>query len=270
MSETMRRDVPNDVAPNASVSDGQERRAGSVFAVPVGHLRANPKNPRRDLGDVTELAQSIAEHGILQPLIAIRQSDSALMLLAGHRRLAAARVARLSVVPVLIVGDKLPDDQLTLAVIENLHHAPLSPLDEARACKALLDHGRSRKDIAFDLARSGNWVADRLALLELPRELQKRVETGDLPIGKAADMGKKLAKHGSASIVTGARAGWHFTKMHDLAPGAVDRCNTANHPMPGRIGPACGACWEAVIRHDERTSSPVAEREPAHREKEIA
>jgi ParB family chromosome partitioning protein len=227
-------------------------RGPAVLLVPIGHLHPNPNNPRHDLGDLTDLVDSITEHGVLQPLLATPRKQGGLQLLAGHRRLAACKIARQGTVPVIIIGPKLEDDQLTIALIENLHRAQLSPMDEARACAALLGYGRSRDDVAFDLARSAGWVAGRLALLELPRELQRKVDAGTLPIGKATHLGYQNAKHGSGSVTLHARAPYHFTKLHDLAEAATARCDGARHPVRGRLGPACGRCWEDTIRADER------------------
>jgi ParB family chromosome partitioning protein len=221
----------------------------TVFAIDARDIRPNPANPRSDLGDLTDLIESIRDHGILQPLLAQRTTGR-LMLLAGHRRLAAAQTLGMTHVPVLVVGEQLPDDQLVIAMAENLHRTPLSPLDEARACRALITMGRSKGDVATELARSSQWVADRLALLELPAELAAKVDSKQMPVGQAAQLGHQLRKQRHGGIVLGARAPQHFIRTHPLADAARRRCDTAGHPARGRVGVACGACWEHAIRAD--------------------
>lgn len=226
-------------------------KQSTVFAVDVRELQPNPANPRSDLGDLSDLAESIQERGILSPLLAMR-STGRLSLLAGHRRLAAAKAIGMTHVPVLIVGEQLPDDQLVIALAENMHRAPLPPLDEARACQALLDMGRTRGDVALELHRSGNWVADRLGLLELPGEVAAKIEAGEMTLGSGAALGKALAKQRKGSVVVGLRSPYHFTNAHPLAKTARAVCDAAGHPTTGRVGPVCGACWETAIRADER------------------
>jgi hypothetical protein len=73
-----------------------------------------------------------------------------------------------------------------------------------------------------------------------------------MPIGKAAQLGHQLRRQGAGEVVIGARSPSHFVRTHPLAEVAAERCNTAGHPEPGRVGPACGRCWETAIRNDER------------------
>jgi ParB/RepB/Spo0J family partition protein len=234
-------------------------RLGSVFAVPVGQLHRNPANPRRDLGDLTELAASIKKYGVLQPVVAERAHRGRLTLRFGQRRVAAARKAGLTVVPTLVVPEGLPDDQLVTALVENLHRAAMAPIEEARACKTLLDFGLSRADIANALAHSPQWVADRLALLELPRELQREIDDRRLPLGQAADLARNVRRNTAGAVVVDARSARHFTSSHPLSSGAKRRCDRAGHPKPGRVGPACGVCREQEIREDQdRTQRGVA------------
>jgi ParB family chromosome partitioning protein len=244
-------------------------KQSTVFAVVARDIRPNPANPRSDLGDLTDLIESIRDHGILQPLLAQRAAGR-LVLLAGHRRLAAAQAIGMTHVPVLVVGEQLPDNQLVIAMAENLHRTPLSPLDEARACRALINMGRSKGDVATELARSNQWVSDRLALLELPPELAAKVDARKMPVGQAAQLGHQLRKERHGSIIVGARAPRHFIRTHPLAGPAQRRCDTAGHPTPGRIGVACGACWEHIIRVDalggiaESATPPPVESARAH------
>lgn len=254
----------DDMLRPAHIGNGRPAKWSHLFADTPDELEAiagrlglsrqwiQHEGTHREHYDVTAAVRDNAI--ILSPLLATKRPAGGLLLLAGHRRLAACKLAKLTTAPTIVLGPKLADDQLTIAIVENLHRAQLSPMDEARACQALLDHGRSKKDIAVDLARSNGWVADRLALMELPRELQRKVDTGDLTIGQGAQLGHGLKKRGTASVVTNARAPFHFTHGHPLADRAIERCDAAKHPTLGRIGPACGACWEAEIRLAEATT----------------
>lgn len=225
-------------------------RAGTVFAIPTQLVHANRRNPRRDLHPDDEFVESIRTHGMLQPLLATRDSCNRITLIAGNRRLMAARQAGMSHVPVIIARDMRPDLRLCMAAVENLHREPMAPMDEARACAALIDAGYARRRIAHDLCRSVGWVSDRLALLELPDDAQARVDQQQLPVSEAIRLARQVRKRRAGSVTIGARCPAHFGRHHPLHTEAVHRCNTEKHPRAGRIGGACGQCWEATIRAD--------------------
>jgi ParB/RepB/Spo0J family partition protein len=238
-------DVPT-LAPGAFPS-----RLGTVLAVPIDRLHPNPKNPRRNLGDLTGMVRSIKKYGVLSPVMAERTHSGQFRIRYGARRHAAARKAGLSVVPTLVVPEGLPDEQLIMAMIENLHRAPMSPIDEAHACQELLEMGFTRAEVADAFAHNPAWVAARLALLELPSDVQRQVDAGSIPLGSATELGKKVRRQATGSVVVGDRSPSHFTNGHPLATSAKARCDQAGHPTRGRVGPACGACWEREIRDDQ-------------------
>jgi ParB family chromosome partitioning protein len=140
-----------------------------VRDVEVTGIRPNPAQPRQQFDQVAleELAASIREHGLLQPLIVSRTTDG-YTLIAGERRLRAARLAGRSTVPV-IVKEALPQDALALALVENLQRADLTPLEEAAAYRELIDaHGLTQEQVAGRVGRSRASVTNRLRLLALP------------------------------------------------------------------------------------------------------
>jgi ParB family chromosome partitioning protein len=154
-------------------------------------LEPHPHNPRRELGDVTELAASITAHGVLEPVVvAPGPSGGVYRLIAGHRRVKAAGQAGLDVVPALVRGDLDSDNvQLEAMLVENLHRADLSPMEEADAYSQLkLDFGYGRADIAAATGRSKATVDQRLALKKLPEHLQDKVHTHQLSLADAAVM----------------------------------------------------------------------------------
>lgn len=230
-----------------------KRGQSAVLHLPLDEVQPSPTNPRSDLGDLSDLVDSIRALGVLQPLLGVAEGG-VVKLIAGHRRLAASRLAGRQTVPVIVLRDKLPDEQFVMSLAENLHRAAMSPLDEARACQALLDMGRSRRQVATELRRSPSWVADRLALLALPAELQQDLDTGQLPLQQGAELGHQVLQRRAGSVILDRRAPSHFTRAHPLARRASQTCNAAGHPRPGRYGGACGGCWESAIRSDEKAN----------------
>jgi ParB family transcriptional regulator, chromosome partitioning protein len=148
---------------------------------PLSHLRPNQKNPRapvtRESPGIAELTDSIREQGILQPLLI----TPAGVVVAGHRRLVAAKLAGLTEAPV-IMRDLSDDDQVELMLIENLQREDLSFLEEARAYKRLLDKGRTQAEVARKTGISTARIAARLQLLELDSYVQEMFDRGELPM----------------------------------------------------------------------------------------
>jgi ParB family transcriptional regulator, chromosome partitioning protein len=150
---------------------------------PLRYLRPNPLNPRGELDPIgiDELAASIAAHaaqgGILQPLLITPDGT----VVAGHRRLAAARRAGLIDVPV-VVRALSPVEALELALIENLQRADLTPVEEAGAYQHLVAAGATLASIARRVGVPASRVRERLALLDLDERVRERVHRGDLPM----------------------------------------------------------------------------------------
>lgn len=160
--------------------------------VPIELIRANPNNPRRFFAEdyLTDLARSIAEHGIVQPLLVRPVKDKDLAgskyeIIAGERRWRAAQKAALHEVPIVIrdVEDK---EALELAIIENVQRADLNPVEEAMGYQQLIDdYDYTQSDLGGVIGKSRSHVANTLRLLKLPDEVQKLVSGGDLSAGHA-------------------------------------------------------------------------------------
>jgi ParB family chromosome partitioning protein len=153
--------------------------------VDVDAILPNPRQPRTSFGDESlhELADSIAQLGILQPLLVREPSAGSYELVAGERRLRAARKAGLARVPVLLVS---ADDRGSMerALVENLHREDLNPVEEAEAYRALLEEsGGTHEEIAHRLGRSRVAITNALRLLELPVEIQRFLVEGRLSAG---------------------------------------------------------------------------------------
>ncbi len=142
---------------------------GGVLQLPVDAIVPNPRQPRDqfDVKDLDELAASIREHGIIQPLIVSPETDGNYTLIAGERRLEAAKKAGLRTVPAVLrsASDR---ELLELALVENVQRAELNPLEEAEAYRQLTeDFSLSHEDVALRVGRSRPAVSNTLRLLQL-------------------------------------------------------------------------------------------------------
>jgi len=161
---------------------------GGTLQVPISEIRSNPRQPRVSMKDenLVELASSIREHGILQPLI-VTQDPQTLqyMLIAGERRLRAARMAGLNTVPV-ILRNASEQQRLELALIENLQRSDLSPLETAEAYRQLADEfGLSHEEISERVNKSRVAVTNTLRLLKLPEEVREALTNEQISEGHA-------------------------------------------------------------------------------------
>lgn len=161
---------------------------GAVYReVAVRMLKPNARQPRTvfDEDALAELAASITQVGVLQPIVVRENAPGEYEIVMGERRWRAAVAAGLQVVPVL-VRDTAPDALLRDALLENLHRADLNPLDEAAAYGQLLaDFGATHEELATRLGRSRAHVSNTLRLLHLPPTVQRRLAAGVLAAGHA-------------------------------------------------------------------------------------
>jgi ParB family transcriptional regulator, chromosome partitioning protein len=171
-----------------------------VRSVPIEQVQPNPDQPRRlfDRSALDELASSIREKGVLQPLL-VRERDGRFEIVAGERRWRAAQLALLDSVPVL-VRDYTDTEVLEVAIIENIQRAELTPIEEAAAYRQLIDRfGHTQEKLADTLGKSRSYVANALRLLSLPDDVVGMLTTGALSAGHARalvgyDKASKLAR----------------------------------------------------------------------------
>jgi ParB family transcriptional regulator, chromosome partitioning protein len=166
-----------------------ERAGKSQRRVPIEHLRPNPRNPRRAFADadLNELAQSIRERGIIQPIVvrAVRGKKDSFELIAGERRWRAAQRAGLHDVPVVVL-DVSDGEALELAIIENIQRADLNPLEEAAGYQTLAaEYKHNQDDIAHIVGKSRSHIANTLRLLKLPDAVKAYIASGKLSAGHA-------------------------------------------------------------------------------------
>lgn len=153
--------------------------------IPLAKLHPHPRNPRRSVGDVAALAASILEHGVLEPLIvAPAPRGSSFVLIAGHRRAAAAKVAKLKTVPCLVRADLATDRaQLEAMLVENLQRADLTPVEESAAYEQLLlDPDLTPAALAARVGQPVKRIRDRVRLGKLDDALKDRLHAGQLTI----------------------------------------------------------------------------------------
>ena len=161
---------------------------GSRFEeIPVASVRPNPKQPRTvfDSDALDELAASIEEFGLLQPIVVRPLARGEYELVMGERRLRASQQAGLSTIPAIIRRTE-DHDLLRDALLENLHRAQLNPLEEAAAYQQLLeDFGCTQEELARRIKRSRPQISNTIRLLQLPTAVQRRVAAGVISAGHA-------------------------------------------------------------------------------------
>jgi ParB family chromosome partitioning protein len=164
-------------------------RARNQRRVPIEFLKPNPRNPRRNFLDVEldELAASIRERGIVQPIVVrpARGSADRFEIIAGERRWRAAQRAGLHQVPIVAL-EASDSEALELAIIENVQRADLNPLEEAAGSQALAnEYQHSQEDIAKIVGKSRSHVANTLRLLKLPETVKAYINAGKITAGAA-------------------------------------------------------------------------------------
>jgi ParB family chromosome partitioning protein len=155
--------------------------------VDIDLIVPNPDQPRThfDPESLRELADSIREHGILQPLVVSREPSGVYRLIAGERRLQAARLAGRRTVPV-VVREAADRELLELALVENLQRADLNPIETAAAYRRLIEeHGYTQEQVAVRVGKSRAAVANALRLLQLEAEIRRSVAAGEISEGHA-------------------------------------------------------------------------------------
>jgi ParB family transcriptional regulator, chromosome partitioning protein len=170
------------------IPHGQSGSPGSpgLFEIPVEEVQPNPHQPRHrfDPEELAALAESIREHGVLQPVIVARVANG-YVLVAGERRWAAAKQAGLARIPA-VVKDATPQQMLELALVENVQRADLNPLEEAAAYRQLMsDFGLTQDEVARRVGRSRSAVANSVRLLGLPESVQEGLAAGQISEGHA-------------------------------------------------------------------------------------
>lgn len=155
-------------------------------SLPISKIKPNPKQPRHSFDEnaLEELADSIKQNGILQPLL-VRKVSQSYQIVAGERRYQAAKRAGLKELPV-VIKDISDEDVFKLALIENLQRSDLSPIEEAQGYRQLIDeNGLTQEQLGKALSKSRSAITNTLRLLDLPVEVQEMMGEGKLSAGHA-------------------------------------------------------------------------------------
>lgn len=183
----------------------------------IDQIKANPDQPRSKFDDesLAELARSIDELGVLQPVVVEERADG-YTLIAGERRWRAAKRAGLSTIPA-VIREKSGDHTLVEALVENVQRMDLTPLEEARAYRQLLEeYGMTQDAVAARVGKSRPTISNTLRLLQLPAEIQGYVEDGEISSGHArALLGLEDEKYAMYLAGKAVAEGWSVRQIED-------------------------------------------------------
>jgi ParB family chromosome partitioning protein len=215
---------------SAILPEASPEQAGELRELPTELIKPNPNQPRTkiDPESLTGLTSSIEANGVVQPLLVRPLPDGSYELIAGERRWRAAQAAGLAKVPAVVRDQELAE-RLQVALIENMVREDLNPVDEARACAALVDElGLSKEELARRVGRSRPAVSNLIRLLDLPDEALELLEAGQLSEGHGRallvadgnDVRRRLAREA-------VRASWSVRETES-------RAKLASQPKKGR------------------------------------
>jgi ParB family chromosome partitioning protein len=220
---------------SAILPEAEVTEAGELRELPVSLIKPNPSQPRTNFDEeaLAALAASIEASGVVQPLLVRPLPDGSYELVAGERRWRAAQQAGVEKVPA-VVRDQAEAERLQAALIENMVREDLNPVEEARACSALVEElGLTKEELAKRVGRSRPAVSNLIRLLELPDEALGMLESGDLSEGHGKallaapgnDVRRRLARDA-------ARGGWSVRETEE-------RVKLASQPRakPTRVPP---------------------------------
>ena len=167
------------------------KQTGGITEIPLEEIRSNPYQPRVmfDNDTLEELANSIKEHGIIQPII-VKKSIKGYELVAGERRTRAARLAGLKTIPA-IIKDFNDVEMMEIALIENIERENLNPIEEAKAYENIIKiNNITQEELAHKFSKSRSYITNMLGLLNLPESTIKLVEKKELSMGHARALSK--------------------------------------------------------------------------------
>jgi ParB family chromosome partitioning protein len=176
-----------DTAQDQGSADSENRNSSWELFLSLDRLKPNADQPRKyfDEGELQELADSIREHGIIEPVIAEDAGDGNYTIVAGERRCRAARLAGLTRVPA-IVRTYSDEKRMEVSLVENIHRADLNPIEEALAYKHLMEAaGLSQDEVSAKVGKNRSTIANALRLLKLPETVKDSLEKGALSPGHA-------------------------------------------------------------------------------------
>lgn len=218
-----------------SLFPGAEEWGTSIQEIPVGELDPNPDQPRQsfDQESIGQLADSIRDQGVLQPLLVVPASGGRYRIIAGERRYRASRMAGLETVP-CIVKDIDVIRQMEIALIENLQREDLNPMEAARGIQALMKQcGYTQEKVSTRLGKSRPAVANLLRLLSLPEEVTEMVRDGLISAGHARVLaGIKDPEEQIRLAHRAAEEGMSVRRLEQLASAVKEKPAKKRRPAP--------------------------------------
>jgi ParB family chromosome partitioning protein len=239
----------------AAILPPPESRGEEQFQeIPPNLIDANPRQPRKRFvePELADLAESIRARGVLQPILVRPAAGGRYELIAGERRLRAARMAGLERVPA-VVRTAAENERLELALIENMAREDLNPVEAARACAALVDElGISKEEVGRRCGRSRAGISNLVRLLELPDDVLAMLETGVLSEGHGRALLQCRDRMAQRRLAGDARdRGWSVRETEAMARTAA----TEPAPVPRRLTPVPG---DVTAAHDAAADALTA------------
>jgi ParB family transcriptional regulator, chromosome partitioning protein len=252
---------------SAILPEAATESTGELRELPTELIKPNPNQPRTriDPSSLAGLSSSIEANGVVQPLLVRPLPDGSYELVAGERRWRAAQAAGLTKVPA-VVRDQQHAERLQIALIENMVREDLNPVDEARACAALVDElGLSKEELARRVGRSRPAISNLIRLLDLPDEALELLENGELSEGhgralltaEGNDVRRRLARDA-------ARAGWSVREMEERAKlaGQPKKATAGSRRLPPEEAAAmreAADSLESALGHEVKVRSKGGE-----------
>ena len=245
-------------------------RSTGVKVIPVDRIEPNPDQPRMvfDVDALHELAASIREHGVLQPILVRPLGENRYQLIAGERRWRASREANLATIPALV--EEIDDDTaLEISIIENLQREDLSPLEEATMFDRMVhEHGYSIRKLAEKLGKDKGYLENRLRLADAPEEIRELVSLRKDTVSHAYELLKvsdpKKRKKLAAQVASGELS---LVKLREriegrrprVAPSGLEDHGDADEALEAGPPPADDGEAAAGWTHSERAPAPLSD-----------
>ncbi len=219
--------------------EGKDREGAGVVEVEVGRIRPNPKQPRKSFDDsaLEELAASIREHGVVQPIL-VRPKGKGYELVAGERRWRAAQRAGLKKVPA-VIREFSEKETMEIALIENLQREDLNPLEEAEAYRVLLEEfALTQDELAKRLGKSRPQISNTLRLLQLGGEAREAVRSGRISMGHAKVLlGVEDSRKQDELVRRVTTEGWSVRELEAAVKQSSDGKKKASRRVERRLEP---------------------------------
>ncbi|MDP6775201.1 MAG: ParB/RepB/Spo0J family partition protein [Candidatus Latescibacteria bacterium] len=239
-------------ADSAESADASQDHARRVYDLAVTDIEPNPHQPRTafDPDRVDELAQSIREKGIIQPL-SVRRFGDGYQLIAGERRLRAAQLADLETVPALVLDVTTDQEMMEVSLIENIQREDLNPIEEARAYRALMEECElTQEEVAEKVGKDRSTVANTLRLLNLSPEVREALQSDQISMGHArALLGLDDDRLQAALCKEIVVRGLSVRKVEELVRGCRDGKPQKPEAQPRDRDPQVVAVEEDLQRH---------------------